>query len=207
MGSTMYDPAGAWRRAGVYFAVCLVIGWMSGALDRVLSSPVVDHPTTGAFWLSTAGCLMVVVVAYWVIWPLGTLTHGRRFRPAWHLGFGVLWGVFEGVLFVSIFTVANDLIDQRWWAAGASLLVISGFKGVWHDKYWDIRVSPEHNIVEWNAPKVFFCHVPNLTATLSYLTVFRAPLIFIGFQVVALSGSTLFMRFPSPFDPPTTAMG
>lgn len=195
-----YVAAQAWRRALVYFAVCWIVSAATGTLGRLLRGPVVDHPADAAFWWSTAGCTTLILVAYWVIWPIGTLTHGRRFQPAWHLAFGLLWGLSEGQLFLSVHTLATRLVDNRWAAAGIAFVVIAAFLGVWHDRYWDRFVAPEHNIVEWNGLKVLCCHVPNLVATLSYLTVFRAPLPFVLLQTLALVGSTLYMRFPAPGD-------
>ena len=195
-----YSARRAWRIASVYFATGIVLGAVTGALGDVFDRPILGHGswsnTTFVLWM--IGCIVLEVVAYGVIWPLGTLTHGRPRRVGWQLGFGLTWGVCESLVFLSIVAIIDWFTDTRWIVAVASFVVISAFTGIWHDKFWDIHVAPEHNIIEWNLRKVLLCHIPNLCATLPFLVVYRAPVLFIVFQTISLTLSTWFMRFPAP---------
>ena len=88
-----------------------------------------------------------------------------------------------------------------------SFLVIATFTGTWHQFFWDIYVAPIHNIPEWNLRKVLFVHTPNLVLSLSLLTLFGSGSIVVAAQVVALVGSSIFMRFPAPTDEDTLMDG
>lgn len=199
-GSGEYRPADAWLRAGLYFSGCLVLARLFHVLPTVLAGPAADTTQRG-FWWAVAGCLAVEVVAYGVIWPRGTRTHGRPLRPGWQAGFGMAWGISESLWFLTIWAVVEQWGDLNpWVTAGLSFVAISAFTGIWHDRYWDIYVAPEHNIVSWNARKVLFCHVPNLAATLAFLAAYGAVRWFIVFQTLALVLSVFAMRFPAPTD-------
>ncbi len=209
-----YDPNRAWSIALMYFAAC----WALAAVTNVgatltARSPLGDGAMTDAgFVIWSLACIAVEVVAYGVIWPMGTLTHGRPRRPGWQLGFGLLWGLSEAQLFLSIWAISERFVPGSRWIGGiVAFTLISAFTGIWHDKFWDIHVAPEHNIDEWNARKVFLCHIPNLLITLTFLAVHRSPGLFVLFQTLSLMLSVWFMRFPAPGDTaaivraPTTA--
>lgn len=198
-GPAEYHPADAWLRAGLYFAGCLVLARLLGVLPTVLGGPSGDTTQRG-FWWAVTGCLAVEVVAYGVIWPRGTLTHGRQLRPGWQAGFGLAWGISESLWFLTIWAIVEQFVSNPWATAALSFVAISAFTGIWHDRYWDIYVAPEHNIVEWNPRKVLLCHVPNLVATLAFLAAYGAVRWFVVFQTVALVLSVFAMRFPAPTD-------
>lgn len=198
--STEYRPADAWLRACCYFAGTVFGATLLDVLPTVLAGPAADTAKPG-FWWAVAGCLTVEVIAYGIIWPRGTLTHGRPLRPGWQLGFGLAWGISDSLTFLSIWALVELWVDVNpWVTAGLSFVAISAFTGIWHDRYWDIYVAPEHNIVEWNPRKVLFCHVPNLAATLAFLAAYGAVRWFIAFQTLALVLSVFAMRFPAPTD-------
>jgi hypothetical protein len=195
-----YDARQAWGRAGIYFIVCLIISWATGVLPRVLSEPIATASQLSGWrwWLITLMCLTVISVGYGVVWAKGTLTHGRPRQWSAVLVFGLLWGLSQGQLFVVIWTIVHRLVSHPFWTYVVAFLVISSFVGVWHSQYWDIYVSPEHNIAEWNGRKVLFVHTPNLLLTLAYLTWWENAGIFILLQTLALLISTIIMHFP-PF--------
>lgn len=195
-----YSAQLAWLRGGLYFCSCFLISWATGVFKTIVRSPLAtsDQIGNGWWWLATAVCLLVVVVAYAIIWPKGTLTHGRPLDLTAVIPFGVLWGLSEGQLFLSIWAVVEWLPLASIWVALISFLIISAFKGVWHSQYWDIYVSPEHNIEEWNGRKVLFCHIPNLIVTLSFLAFFGNAALFVLWQTISLLSSAYFMHFPSP---------
>lgn len=198
--SINYNPRHAWMRAAVYFAACLGIAYFSGALDLVLSNPLAsaENLQDTRWILFTLLCIVIEIWGYVYWWPKGTLTHGRQLYWSVVLTFGVLWGLSEGLLFLSIFVLVSKFIVSKFLVWLVSFLVIGTFIGLWHQFYWDIYVAPEHNILEWNAKKVLFGHMPNIIITLAYLTIYENAGIFVLCQAFALVASTYFMRFP-PF--------
>lgn len=205
-------PAGyhaelAWLRAGLYFGACWLVSWAAGVLPALLDNPLAfPDQLADPGWLAfTALCIAVEIVGYYVIWPRGTLTHGRAVHWPSVMAFGLLWGVSEGQLFLSVWAVAERFIPSRALVAVVTFVVLSAFIGLWHALVWDIHVAPAHNLAEWNARKVLFAHIPNLVCTLAYLAVYGNGGMFVLFQTVALLGSTYFMRFP-PFRTNTPAV-
>jgi hypothetical protein len=175
-----------WRRAAAYFAACLVLA----ALVR---------PDLGwdAPALVVVGCLLLEVVAYGVIWPIGTYTLDRP-RDWVSPAFGLVWGVCEGLLLLSVYAVTDRLLDPTWLVVLVTFVVASGFQGGWHAAYWDIHVAPDHNVPEWNLRKVLLCHVPNLAVTLPLLAADGAGGWFVVCQATALVLSSTAMRFARP---------
>jgi hypothetical protein len=166
------------RRAAAYFAACLLVA----ALVRPSLS--FDAPL-----LAVVGCLALEAVCYGVIWPRGTYVLDRP-RDGWSPAFGLVWGLSEGLLLLSLISLAGNP-----WLA---FVVLSAFQGAWHALYWDIKIAPEHNDPRWNLPKVLLCHVPNLAVTLAFLEAYGAGGWFVLFQTVSLVLSATAMRFPRP---------
>lgn len=193
-----YRVEDAWRRALVYLLVCVGLGLLSGALGSALDHPLGDDPSTG-FWLWTAACAAVIVLGYWVIWPMGTLTHGRALVPSATV-FGILWGIAEGTAFAAAWYAADRGLERwfssPWPAIGVTFLLLSAYLGLWHQFYWDLKVSPEHNIEAWNMRKVVLVHVPNLVITLPFLAFTDAVAVFIALQTLGLVGAARAMAFP-----------
>ncbi len=195
-----YSPNSAVIRALAYFAVCWIIAGLSGVTATVFGEAIATSSQLQSveWWMSTVGCLTVIVVAYGVIWPKGTVTHDRRRHTPMVLGFGLLWGISQGQLYLAIRMGAAEINDNRLVIGVLTFGVISTVTGLWHDRYWDRFVSPPHNIQAWNGRKVVFCHVPNLVVTLTYLAVHDNHAIFVALQTLALVLSTWFMHFPAP---------
>lgn len=196
----VYNAPLAWLRGSLYFAVCFLISWSTGILQTLLTTPLLtpenlQNPTWIAFTLL---CFVVIFVGYFIIWPKGTLTHGRELSWTAVLIFGLLWGVSEGQFFASIWSFFSQMLSPKWAVVLAAFSVISTFTGLWHALYWDIYVAPEHNIAAWNLKKVLFAHIPNISLSLIYLTLFESVGIFVLLQTIALLASTYFMCFP-PF--------
>jgi hypothetical protein len=191
-------PGLAWFRARTYFGVCVMIAWLTGALATVHLRDAFDHVgvSGAAFRWFTLACVAVELVAYWIIWPKGTYTLDRPRDLRWQVPFGLLWGICQGLLFLSIQFAASWFVDSGFWSGVLAFVVIATYQGMWHGLYWDRYVAPEHNDPAWNLPKVLFCHVPNLAITLTYLTIVGNQVMFVAFQTIALLGSTIFMRFP-----------
>ena len=201
-----YDPKAAWLRALSYFAACWAIACATGALSTILSNPIVFPGQTSqvGWWAFTILVIAVIFVGYWILWPLGTLAHGRRVTVD-TVVFGVLWGASEGLLFASVWAfferLLRDLALGGLWVGLATIVVLAAFIGLWHALYWDIHVAPEHNIAEWNIRKVAFAHNPNVILSTTYVTLYGNLAIYAGLQFLALFGSTMFMRFPQALKP------
>lgn len=197
--TTGYSPRLAWIRGGIYFASCFILSILTGVFQTLISKSIAtsENFSNIYWWIFTFLCAAVIYVAYFIIWRRGTLTHRRELHLPSVLTFGLLWGLSEGQLFLSIWAITEKFISTIWVVGIVSFLIISTFKGLWQSQYWDIYVSPEHNIPEWNLRKVLFGHVPNLICTLSYLAIFGNALIFLFFQTAGLMICTYYMHFPS----------
>jgi hypothetical protein len=182
----------------MYFCICFILSWYSGVLKTVVNSPLVtDANLDNPAWLTfTALCAGIVAFAYLYWWPKGTVTHGRKLYLLPTLFFGTVWGLSEGQLFLSVYALTEDLGLARLYTALIAFAVIGAFNGVYHANWWDIYISPPHNIRAWNMK--MFGHNPNLIITMAYLTIFGSAGIYLIFQTVALAASSIFMRFP-PF--------
>ena len=189
-----------WLRAGAYFCACLAVSAVTGVLDALLTrSPLgeggLDDPV---FVAALTGCVALELVAYGVIWPRGTFTLDRpRDLPAGG-AFGAAWGLTEAQLLLAFWAVVEQTGWRPAYVGLVAFVLMSGFQGAWHALYWDLHVAPEHNDPAWNLRKVLLCHVPNLAATLTLLAVYRAPLLFVLLQTLALVLSSCAMRFPRP---------
>lgn len=188
------DGSTPWWRALGYFSACLLVSWATGVLPALLR---LEHGGGAGFVLATIGCLLVIAVAYGLIWPIGTYVLDRPRDPV-SLLFGIGWGVCEAQLLLAGYAVVEALGVGRWLTVGLAFALLSVFQGSWHALYWDRRVAPEHNDPAWNLRKVLLCHVPNLAVTLSHLAVYRSPVWFVAFQTLGLALSAVAMRFPRP---------
>ncbi|HAM24248.1 MAG TPA: hypothetical protein DCM51_01625 [Actinobacteria bacterium] len=218
-----YDTGAAWLRACAAFSFAWAIAMASGTVPTILANPwVFPGQTSDIYWVVFLAVLTAVVfVGYWIIWPIGTLPHGRRVIVPDTVIFGVLWGVSEGLFFGSVWVLA-----RRFWNNALSthplisdyatcftvIIVLSAFIGLWHALYWDIHISPDHNIIEWNIKKVLFAHNPNLILGAIFITMWENLGIWVALQAFALFGSTLAMPFPSfrwphPVDPTGPPLG
>lgn len=196
------SPRLAWMRGGIYFTSSFIISILTGVLPALTNKPVVtsENLADPFWWIFTLASAGVIYFAYFYLWPKGTLTHGRELHLPSVLTFGLLWGLSEGQIFLSIWSVLEKFIVNPWFVALTAFLNIGMFKGLWQSQYWDIHVAPEHNIPEWNLKKVLFGHIPNLICTLSYLAVFGNALIFLLLQTAGLMYMTYRMRFPAITD-------
>lgn len=196
---TTYNVHLAWIRGGIYFVSCFILSILTGVFQTLITKQIAtqENISSPIWWMLTFLCFIVIYIAYFIIWRRGTLTHGRELHLPSVLTFGLLWGLSEGQLFLSIWAITEKLNSNVWIIGIVSFLIISTFKGLWQSQYWDILVSPEHNILEWNLRKVLFGHIPNLIFTLTYLAIFGNALIFLLFQTTGLMICTYYMYFPS----------
>ena len=142
----------------------------------------------------------MIFVGYAVIWPKGTFTDGRIAHPVLSLVYGAVWGICQGLLFLSFWAGLEQLGIAVHWVAIISYVLIAAYNGCWHHFFWDVYVSPPHNYSEWNGKKVLFCHTPNLLICLTYLALYGNAGIYVLLQGLALAASARAMHFPAPWD-------
>ncbi|GMH60189.1 hypothetical protein TrST_g8382 [Triparma strigata] len=191
-----YSASSAWLSALTFFSLCFILSWSTGVLSSVFFHPSLP-PLTPPFLTFTITCFVVVFLGYWIIWPIGTVTYNRPTSP-YSILFGLLDGVSESLLILSFWSLIELINLPRYLTASITFLIQGGFKSNWDLKYWNIHVAPAHNIEEWNKWKVCFVHVPNVLLTFSYFVTYGCSSLYVATQVVAVIGSTWFMRFPSP---------
>lgn len=197
-----YQPRLAWLRAGIYFCACLIAASLSGVLATVLQTPLASAAQLAnpQWWVLAGACAAVIAVGYGLIWPMGTFTDGRRRHALLSLLYGAVWGVCQGLWFLSLWALTERSGLAVHWVAVISYLLIGGYNGLWHRFYWDIHVSPPHNYREWNARKVLLCHTPNLLLCLGLLACYGNAGLFVLLQGLALAASAYAMRFPAWWD-------
>lgn len=195
-----YDPQKAWLRAGLYFTVCFIVSWAAGVLPVLRSVQIasVEQIRSPVWWGSTAVLTSIVLVGYGFIWRRGTYAHGRSLFVFQSLIFGIVWGFATGELLLSVWSIIEKTGFGPVAAAIGTFLVGGSLNGLWHAKYWDSNVSPDHNILECNKTKILLAHFPNLIFSLGHLAIFGNPYVFVLMQILALTISTFAMRFP-PF--------
>ena len=198
-----YDAYTAWLRGGGFFSVCFVSSWITGVLDATFFHPawplpMLDNIALVLFILFTVTSFVTVLIGYWIIWPTGTVSYGRKW--SWYcVLFGVVDGLSESQLFLCIWS-AVELIGLPRYGTGLITFVLQGgFKANWDQRYWNVYVAPAHNIEEWNLRKVLFVHVPNVLVTFSFFITYGNATLYCATQTLALIGSTSAMHFPSPF--------
>lgn len=186
----------AWGRALAFFLFCLVVAVFSGGLDRFVTDAGAQRVGLWPVWAVVT--TLVVVNGYVVVWPRGTFTEDRPRDPGTQAFFGIAWGLSMGLLFVSI----HELVATIGWSTTVTGLVawflIANFQGLWHQLYWDLKVSPPHNVTRWNVVKVAAAHVPNVSLSMVMLAHYGDARFLVTMQVIALTSSSLAMRFPPP---------
>lgn len=213
-----YDVTAAWLRGTAYLTTSLTIAAATGTLGTVRASALVlagQSSSTG--WIvATTVVTMVVVVGYWVLWPLGTDTHGRSFVFPDTIVFGLIWGLAQGLVYASVWLTFRRVVigfpGARIWLVVTTIVVLAVFSGVWRATYWDVHVAPEHNVAEWNLRKIALVYGPNLVLTVIWVSVWSNLALWVALETVALLGSAVFMRFPTfrrplPEDPTRPTLG
>lgn len=191
-----YRASDAWRRAVAFFVACLAIGVASGAVEQLLSD---DGARRDGGWLLWAlAALAAIVTGYVLLWPRWTFTEDRPARLVVQIPFGLAWGLSMGLLFLSLHALVSLAGWGPWPTGAVSWLLIGAFQGLWHQFWWDLKVSPPHNVTRFNGIKVLVAHVPNISLSLVLLIVFGDARALVVLQMLALSASAVAMHFPSP---------
>ena len=196
----VYSPPLAWMRAGLYFCAVLLVSWLAGVLPVVLQMPpVTAGQLADPVWIAlTAVSAAALVWGYVLWWPRGTLTYDRQRYLAVQIPFGLAWGACSAQVPLICWAVVEDFGFGRWWTAALVLFLLSGYNQLYQSGWWDIHVSPPHNLRAWNAKKVLFGHMPFLLALLAHLALVGNAGLFTLLYAGALACSAVAMRFP-PF--------
>ncbi len=210
-----YSPRLAWIRAWLYYCIVLLVSWVTGALGYVLDRPLIaDGRSDDSVWLGlVALCWLVAVWGYAYWWPRGTLTHGRKLYLFPALLHGVMWGISAGLLYLSMYA----MLEQFGFPGIVNAILLVGVLSVYSLNYqvgwWDIFVSPPHNLRATNNGKVAFAHQPFLLSTLTLLVMYGDAGMYVLLTTFAMACSAVAMRFPAPWSDYTanvsraTAMG
>jgi hypothetical protein len=209
----VYSPKVSWTRAWIVFCIFFIISWAFGTMDNILSNPIVSsEQLEDPKWIAwTAGCFVLIFVAYWIIWARWTVIFDRKRYPVSQVIFGLVWGASIAQIFLVFWHFAGIFGFPVWGRWILAYLMMSSH-GLWMDLYWDVYVLPEHD-TPWSLKwKVICSHIPNMLACLTYLAIYNNLCIFIMLQALALTGAAVTMRVP-PFwekdyiNPPRTAPG
>ena len=197
-----YNARHAWLRAGAYFAIGCAAGWYFGIVRKIVAEPFVTVPQLGSatWWGLSIFVSVYVLFAYGWYWPRGTVTHGRPRRLFAGFIFGGLWGFCQGLLMLAVYALIVSFDYSTVFNVVLMFLVWSTWTALWHSRYWDIKIAPEHNIAEWNLRKVLVAHAPFLLLCVTHYALFSNAALYVLWQVIALTASTLAMRFPAPHD-------
>jgi len=197
---SVYSPKLAWIRAWIYYCFVILFSWVTGALGTVL-----DHPLIAAgrlqdtTWIIVvAVCWAVTVWAYVYWWPRGTLTHDRKLYVLPTILHGAFWGICAGLLYLSIYAMLEQFAFPGIVNGVILVAILSAYNMNYQVGWWDIFVSPRHNIRATNVGKVTLSHQPFLLATLTLLIMYGDAGMFVMLSTFAMTSSAIAMRFP-PF--------
>ncbi|GMI38856.1 hypothetical protein TeGR_g2294 [Tetraparma gracilis] len=198
-----YKASAAWLQAFTFFSLCILLSWRTGVLSATFFHPLPRPVDTLEEKLFGASTFAVVLLGYWVIWPMGTVSYGRSKECSltYSAVMCTLLGVIDGACEAQLFLVFWAVIEAsfgwpRWGTALLTFLVQGGFKANWDQLYWNKYVAPEHNVPTWNKWKILFVHVPNVLVTFSFFVSYGVAWMYVASQAVALVGSTNAMKFP-----------
>lgn len=202
----IYYPRLAWLRAGIFFCCCYLLSYFSGAMELLLESPIATREQLADrnWWLFTIGVYAFILVAYAGVWARFTVVFDRGQRLGIGIVFGLLWGSSTGQLLLSVWLLVGQLGLPDWGRWLATFFVLGAWQPNWHNIYWDHYIAPEHDTPLTQKIKAFGCHIPNLVIGLTHLTLYENYFVFFSAQLIALLSASIAMRFPAPWDEPST---
>ncbi len=197
----VWKPAAAWNRAFIYFSFCNIFIAASGTLEQIIIRPIFTaEQVSNPFWiLYLVICYIYVVVAYVIIWPRSTLTFDRKYSLGPETVFGLIWGFSTGGLVLSFYHLWSLTGFPSWVIYLLSYVCIGIWQFLIQAYFWDIYVSPEHDTPRSIMVKTIVCHLPNVTISLGYLTLWGNYMLFILIFIVALVSSAIAQKFPAPW--------
>jgi hypothetical protein len=195
-----HSPPMAGLRASLYFCGVLTVSWVSGVFKTVVQMPLTTpQQLADPVWVSFAVlCFAIVIWAYGYWWPRGTLTHGRKLYFVPTALYGLIWGACAGLLFLTIYAILEHFQFPRLVNAILLVMLLSVYNMNYQLGWWDIHVSPPHNIKATNVGKVLLSHNPFLISSLAFFVIYGNAGIYVILNACALGASAVALRFP-PF--------
>jgi hypothetical protein len=141
---------------------------------------------------------------YW--WPKGTLTHGRKLYLVPAAVHGFFWGLCAGLLYLSMYAMLEQFGFPGIVNAIILVMVLSVYNINYQVGWWDIHVSPPHNIRTTNNGKVALAHQPFLIASLTLLVMYGDVGMYVLLTIFAMVCSAIAMRFPAFWEPDGVAV-
>ena len=193
-----YDNPLAWLRACIYFCCCISLSAATGVTEKLFSDPWGLSDVNSPVWITaTLVYLGIIVYGYWIFWPRGTYTQGRKLY--WTcLPFALVLAFCESQLLLVFWALFEMTGLSRFWVA-ALTFAAGSLSYPWHMHYWDMYVAPAHNVLEWNGRKALVAHIPNSTIAVIYFAIFESVGIHLFMQALAFTAACYFMRFPPPW--------
>jgi hypothetical protein len=190
--SGVYYANLAWMRALIFFCFCVLVGYFSGVFQQFWREGAIRDGDVRdpVFCALTLFIVAFEFISYWIFWPFGTVTYGRKFFLPTSLVMGILWGFSETMLFLSFWSLLEIAPIPRWGIV--LILMFLPVQTIWHMLLWNQYISPEHNILECNKWKVIFCHIPNTILTLCYFALYGYVKLHVLFYTISLCGPTFF---------------
>jgi len=110
------NPMVSWTRAWIVFCICFIISWATGTMNKILADPLVTpEQLENPKWIAwTAGCFVLIFVAYWVIWARWTVIFDRKRCLVPQVIFGMVWGVSIGQIFLVFWHFAGIVSFPVW---------------------------------------------------------------------------------------------
>ena len=140
-----YDAYDAWLGAGTFMSVCFVISWAAGVLEATFFHPTWPSLANVYFIAFTAASFAIVIIGYWIIWPKGTVSYGRKW--GWHC---VLFGIFDGLaesqLFLCIWSAVELIGLPRYGTGLVTFVLQGGFKANWDHLFFDLFYFSSSNL-------------------------------------------------------------
>jgi len=197
----VWKPSVAWIRALIYFSFCIIFIAASGTLEQLIIRPLfTTEQISSPFWiLYVIICFIFVFIAYVIIWPRSTLAFDRKYYLSSEIVFGLIWGFSTGGLVLSFFHLWSLTGFPPWATYILSYMCIGVWQYFIQAYFWDIYVSPEHDTPRSILIKTFACHLPNVTISLGFLTIWGNYMLFIFIFIIALISSAIAQRFPAPW--------
>ncbi len=197
----VWKPGAAWTRALIYFCFCNIFIVASGTLEQIISRPLFAiEQISNPYWILYAiFCFIFVFLAYVIIWPRSTLKFDRKYYLGSEITFGIIWGFSTGGLLLSVYHLWSLTGIPPWAVYILSYICIGVWQYFIQAYFWDIYVSPEHDTPRSILIKTFACHLPNVTISLGFLTIWGNYALFIFIFIIALVSSAIAQRFPAPW--------
>ncbi len=197
----VYKPGAAWTRAMIFFSFCYVFSWATGTMETLLDQQIATpEQLADPKWIGfCAFCFIYIFIAYWILWARMTLTFDRKYYLGPEIFFGLIWGTSTGQMLLSFFHLWNKTEWPGWAVYILAYACMGLFQFLFHDYFWDVYVSPEHDTPRSIKLKTAVSHIPNVLICLCFLVIYNNYLIYVATQTFALIASSIFQKFPAPW--------